>query len=251
MKKAVLFAIFLLVLSACTAEMAAASPSVLSSDLSGEVRYPLQEDSDHPAYIYCYQYPQIEESDPSANLINDFYRYKVSDALDFEIPMMVDYYSGVQPEEDIFVHISYEVMCNNDVFFSVLIKTEGNDFINYTGHTFSKESQRPGSSVALPYLLGLLSTEENDSWLEERQTAKADELVRKMVWNQLENNEKHWKIYPDFSEDLMEFCFYPEEDFYLQEDGTPVFYLEPGVASEISDGLLTFPISLEEILDEM
>ena len=249
MKKKIAF-VFLLIMI-CSVEMVCAASSVLSSDLSGEVRYPLQDESEEPAYIYRYQYPQIEESDPIAALINDFYRYKVSDALDFEVPMMVDYYSGIHPEENIFVQISYEIVCNNDDYFSVLVKTEGNDFITYTGHTFSKESQRPGSSVALPYLLGLLSTEENDTWLEERQTAKADELVRKMVWDQLQANRNKWMINPDFSEDMMEFCFYPEEDFYLQEDGIPVFYLEPGIASDLSDGLLTFPIPLEEIRDEM
>ena len=43
---------------------------------------------------------------------------------------------------------------------------------------------------------------------------------------------------------------FPEEDFYLDETGNPVFYLQPGFA-EGTDELLRFPISIEEILDEM
>ena len=54
----------------------------------------------------------------------------------------------------------------------------------------------------------------------------------------------------DFDEETLEFFFFPEEDFYLDETGNPVFYLQPGMAED-SDRLLRFPITIEEILDEM
>jgi hypothetical protein len=51
-------------------------------------------------------------------------------------------------------------------------------------------------------------------------------------------------------EEALDYAFFPEEDFYLDETGNPVFYLQPGFA-EGTDELLCFPISIEEILDEM
>ena len=43
----------------------------------------------------------------------------------------------------------------------------------------------------------------------------------------------------------------PEEDYYLDENGEPVFYINPGSAAPVEFGLLTFPITLEEIDDEL
>ena len=107
--------------------------------------------------------------------------------------------------------------------------------------------------MALPYLLGLLQSDETDTWLQDRQTAKADALVREMVWDRLgdltaENPEI--RLPETMEEEALDYAFFPEEDFYLDETGNPVFYLQPGFA-EGTDELLCFPISIEEILDEM
>ncbi len=253
MKKQILIRSFLicaLLLVFCFPALA--DPLVLRDDLSGEVVVPLdQEGNGSRTYSYSYRYPQADETDPSAALINQFYSYKVSDAVDFEIPMMADYYASAETAGDVFVRITYEVTCNNDDFFSVLVRTEGNDFLTYNGHTFSRKDIKPGSSVALPYLLEILESDESDTWLQDRQTARADELVRSLVWANLEKNREKLGIYEDYSKDLFEVSFYPEEDFYLDENGDPVFYLEPGAAADISRGLLIFPISLWEIEDEM
>ena len=240
----------LLLLSMLFCVSAQADPLILAEDLSGETAFPLGEDSE-VQYLYSYAYPQVLESDPSAGLINQFYAYLVSDALDFEIPMMVDFYTAQQPQEDIFVRISYEVTCNREDYFSILLKTEGNDYLTYTGHTFSRLDLKPGSSVALPYLLGILATDESDTWLQERQTAKADDLVRSLVWTELQSRRETLGVYEDLDRELFDLVFYPEEDFYLDETGNPVFYLEPGSAADPASGLLRFPINLWDILDEM
>ncbi len=236
---------------ALSASPALADPLVLREDLSGEVSVPLDQDAAGRVYRYTYSYPQADETDPSAGLINEFYSYKVSDALDFEVPMMADYYASAETEGDVFVRISYQVTCNNDDYFSVLIRTEGNDYETYTGHTFSRKDIKPGSSAALPYLLGILESDESDTWLQDRQTEKADELVRSLVWKQLEEKREELGIFDDYTEEVFSVSFYPEEDFYLNEAGDPVFYLEPGTAADPSRGLLTFPVTLWEIEDEM
>ena len=238
----------LLLMMFCTFSMAESLN--LTSDLAGNVEYALDASSARK-YIYTYAYPQVDESDPSASLINQFYAYLVSDALDFEVPMMVDFYSGSAPEQDITVRISYEITCNNTDYFSVLLKNEGNDYLTFTGHTFSRTDLKPGSSVALPYLLGILASDESDTWLQERQTAKADDLVRDLVWESLQNRHEELKVYDDFDREVFDLTFYPEEDFYLDESGNPVFYLEPGTAADSESGLLCFPITIWEIMDEL
>ena len=231
---------------ALTAAEALADPLGRTEDLAAEVRVTL---NDQAEYIYDYAYPQVDPQDPSAELINSFYRYLADDAVGFEIPMNADYYRGQGVQEDVRVEIRYQITCNNDDFFGVLIHTTQGEFESWAGHTFSRKNLKPGSSVALPYLLGLLDSGENDTWLENRQTAKADALVRGMVWDRL-NEQEDLALREDLEEESLDFGFFPEEDFYLDESGNPVFYLQPGFAED-STRLITFPISLEEILDEM
>ena len=225
----------------------AAEPLRLAPDLAGTVEIPLTDAG--AKYIYTYAYPQVETEDASAELINTFYQYMARDAEDFEIPMNADYYRGQNPETDVRVDIGYEVTCNSDAYFSVLLHTAQGELHTAAGHTFSRTGLKAGSSVALPYLLGLLENGETDSWLQDRQTAKADETVRRIVWERLQEMDglEPWE---DLGEESLEYGFFPEEDFYLDETGNPVFYLQPGFAED-SGRLLRFPISVEEILDEM
>lgn len=195
--------------------------------------------------MYSFRYPQVDPSDPSAERINAFYQYRADDAVGFDVPMNADYYRTLDPEEDVTVRIDYQVTCNNEDFFSVLIRTVQGDLETWAGHTFSRKDLKPGLSVALPYLLGILDSAETDTWLQDRQTGKADSLVREMVWERLEE----MGITDGLEEEMLEYGFFPEEDFYLDETGNPVFYLQPGFAE---DGeALTFPLSIEEIRDEM
>ena len=225
---------------------AAAEPLKMAADLAESVTAGLNEKA---SYIYTYAYPQVDPSDPSAELINTFYQYKAGDAKDFEIPMNADYYRKQDPEADITVIISYRVTCNNDDFFSVLIQTEQGSTKTVAGHTFSRKNIRPGSSVALPYLLGILESGETDTWLQDRQTARADALVREMILDRLQEAEGA-ETREDLTEEALEYGFFPEEDFYLDETGNPVFYLQPGFADDSGEPLL-FPVSIDEILDEM
>jgi hypothetical protein len=53
---------------------------------------------------------------------------------------------------------------------------------------------------------------------------------------------------PDLTLDGLRRAFTPESDFYLDDNGNFVFYLQAGaIASEVN-GVLTFPFSLSELL---
>ena len=109
-----------------------------------------------------------------------------------------------------------------------------------------------GSATNLPRFLGLLSDSETDEWLLERQKEKADALIRKMVWHRLTALASNGTILlnPEMTEETLDWSFYPEEDFYLNANGDPVFFLQPGIVSDDSDRI-DFPFTVAEIDDEL
>ncbi len=250
MKRILCILILLLLPAGC----ALGSPLLLGEDLSGEIAVPYDESNPSAGqYVFRYRYPSIAESEPDAVLVNAFYEYLISDTLAFGLPMDSEYYAEIG--ESVLKEITYTVTCNSDAFFSVLIRTEetlpSGTSVVWTGHSFSRENGTPGSAATLPQLLGILATDENDTWLQDRQTDRADRLVRSMLWDQIQLNPDAIPYFDELSEEDLEGLFFPEEDFFLDETGNPVFYLEPGSAAPEDCGLLRFPISLEEIKDEM
>ena len=67
----------------------------------------------------------------------------------------------------------------------------------------------------------------------------------------IQDNEQEIPFYSDYTEEYLAEDLNPEEDYYLDEDGEPVFYINPGIAAPEESGLLTFPLTLEEIDDEL
>jgi hypothetical protein len=247
-----------LVLSVCILILVTASafadPIPLLDDFTQD--YILHYDESNPDaghYEYVYHYPHVDPAAPGAAPIEKYYEDKDSDSQNFSMLINGDYYreSGISVKTE----ITYTITCNNDDYFSVLFKisdsAEGNESVSYVGNVFSREEGKADSTYTLPQLLKILSYTEDDEWLQERQTAKAETLVRKMIWEQIQENRAGIEYYDDFDEAQLEENYNPEEDFYLDEKGDPVFFLQPGMAADESYGLLTFPIPLEDILDEL
>ncbi len=233
---------------------ALADPLVLLEDYADDAVIAYDPDNpDAGRYEYSYRFPHVDDSMDGGAEINSFYEYKVKDTQDFTIPINGDYYrsEGIPAKTE----ITYQVTCNNDDYFSVLFKITDTsaDFVtvSWEGHVFCRREGKADSTYTLPQLLGILAFSEDDTWLQDRQTAKAEKLIREMVWNQISKNTAGIPYDPEFTEEVLESCFHPEEDFYLDETGNPVFFLQPGVAAPEEIGLLTFPLSLEDIKDEL
>ena len=229
-----------------------ADPLQQDADWTGSVFIPYDQNQPGSGYTWSWQLPHMNESDERAHLVNAFYEYFLSDTLNNAVPLMAE--SLAETGIPVQVALSYQRTCNNEQFISFLFSSvetaDGQTSVIYEGHTFSLEEGMPGSTLSLPHLMGFLNSQQStDSWLENRQTEKANQLVRSLVYARIAENKE---LIPndDFSEETLEYCFFPELDFYLDENGDPVFFLQPGTVAPEEAGRLDFPISLSELMDE-
>ena len=244
---------FLLILS-LLAFPAFADPLVLTEDLAEDIVEPYdEEDPSMGTFRYSYRYPQVDEEGEAGAGINQFYSDLVYE-LDFYIQIAQDSFEG----SDSTTAITYEVTCNTDDYFSVLIRKEEDNpdsrRTTWTGNVFLRQGGNDGLTSTLPQYLGILNASETDEWLQNRQTNKTDSLIREMVWDLIGDDEAGIGFPDDLTEEKLSSIFFPEEDFYLDGDGEPVFYLQPAdVFDDVPEGteLITFHIPLEDILDEL
>ena len=243
---------FILMLTLIAAH-ALADPLPLKEDYANAVRIQFDEsDPSAGSFEYSYRYPHADESAEGGMAISTFYQ-NLSEYLEtFTIPM--DQQNAVEGENAV-TTVDYEVTCNNDSFFSVLIRKKrvsaDRSGTIWEAHVFSRKHSNPDNTYTLPKLLDMLSAEESDEWLQDRQTRKANTLIREMVWDMMQENAAGIAYYDDYLEEYLEEDFEPEQDYYLDENGDPVFFINPGCAAPESAGLLIFPIPLEDILDEL
>ena len=253
-KLLILMTLFLAICCAALAEGLLA----LDEPLSGVICWPEGSDESTAAYVYRYSYPQVAGDSEIAELINGTYAYEVSDAAAFRVPMNAE---GLDPEAGVqfYTTIAYEVTCLNERYLSIKITTESflgsAATLTVAGHTFSLDGgAKTGAVTSLPYLLGLLDEDDaTDEWMQDRQTAKADECVQRLVWEIIEQQIMSGEVAYDDELDYETFCysFYPEEAYYLDADGNPVFFIQEGFVAPVSEGVLLFPFTMEELLDEI
>ncbi len=254
LKRISALALALMLMYAC----AAAGALNTVAPLEGVAVYPEGAAEETAVYVYRYSYPQVEATDESAaeaaETINALYQYLVSDAVSFKVPM----YGGMMPEgEKAETVIETQVTCSSELWYSVLVRTTtlmmGDASEVYSAQVFATSTDKPGNVITLPYLLGLLAEDESDTWLQDRQTEKANECVRQFVWAALNERAAAGEITLAEEMDYEWFTalFNPEEEFYLDERGEPVFFVQPGMVCDVSSGLLLFPLTIEEIEDEL
>ena len=244
----------LLVLSLLAAP-ALADPIALLGDYSEEIVEPYDEDDPScGVFTYIYHIPHVDEDAKGGAGINAFYEYYIDNDLDYDIQRNLDVFEG----SDSTTVITYTVTCNSDDYFSVLLRKEEDNpdltRVIWTGNVFIRANGDTGRTSTLPQLLGLLSATENEEVVENYQTRKTNDLVRDMVWDMIEESREESGFSGDFTRETLSRVFFPDEEYYLDENGDPVFYLQPDeVYDEVPEGadLIRFPIPLEDLLDEL
>lgn len=235
--------------------LAAADALPMGGDLSGVLVYPWDATETTATYVYRYAYPQVAGDDEVAQMINNTYAYEVSYAEEFTVPMTGDMLGSGRLQFQTLV--SYDITCNNDEYFCVVLRSERMEGAAFStqlsAHTFARHGARAGRILSLPYLLGVLDADEEDPWLQERQTAKCDACVRDLIWEIIEEQRLLGEVayYDDLTRETFDMWFWPEEDFYLEQDGTLVFFIQEAAIAPQSEGILTFRFAPEEILDEL
>ncbi|MGN0777625.1 MAG: hypothetical protein ACI4MJ_00610 [Aristaeellaceae bacterium] len=248
------FLLMLLTLTLLTAA-ALAEPLPLEEN-AGVYCYPEDADESSARYVYRYAYPYVAAEGDVALTINEFYAYLVDDAFGFAVPMAVEALDPDSPLQAV-TSITSEITCNDGQYLSVKITNEtltGAAVSSVvSGHTFVLTGEKAGTVTSLPYLLGILEAGETDEWLLDRQTAKADELVRSLVWEVIQEQMAAGEAdyYDDLTYEQLSACFYPEEDFYMDDAGNLMFFVQASVLAPAASGIFYFPFSLEELLDEL
>ncbi len=239
------FTALLLVLFLLLPAAALADPLPLGEDLAGVVS--------EEYYEYSYRYPHIDESDPRAPLVNNLFDSEVSIAVNEGIPSTADYYAGISTNA--WVTIDYEITLSNDEFFSVRIRTETETeedgvFETWKGYTFSLLNGNPGQTFTISQILGIQKAGETDEDLENRYAAQIHAAVCRLVWEQIRENPDGIPYYDWLTKEDLEYVLKPDDHFWLDETGNPVFYIDPGVIADIDAGTVTFSVTFEEIDDE-
>ena len=233
----------------------AEAPVSFAEDISGVYTWPEGASVEDASYVYRYRYPQLAGDSAVAMTFNNIYQYEESDALGFECPMTGSDHDPALGQ--MLVTIDYEITHQSDDYLSICINKIVQVGDNVSGiikaHTFTLTGENAGTVTSLPYLLGLMDDVETDEWYIERQTAKADACAREMVWALIEQAmlDPELQVYEDLTFEEFEWGFYPEEDFFLDKEGSFVFFLQDGVIAPQEAGPFFFTISLDELLDEI
>ncbi|MBR4457391.1 MAG: hypothetical protein IKS31_00315 [Clostridia bacterium] len=247
----------LLVLSLLLSSAALADPLVQLPDLTGAAYWPEGTDETTAAYVYRYTYPQVEGDGQTETTINVYYGNEVDYALAFDVPIRGEELRipSLQSSTD----IRYQIMVNDDMFFTVLVVADsvmdGERHVKVSAQNFSRDTEKPGNVMTLAYLLDILEDSEENDWLRSRQTNRASTVARDLVWAQIEERREEGEVFPeDWDREMLDYEFFPEEDFYCDvEEGLLVFFFQPylnGPDME-PDSYYTFPLDIEDILDEM
>ncbi len=233
----------------------AEAPLTFAEDLSGEYLWPDGATAEEASYIYRYAYPQIAGDVNLALNINTVFNYEATDARGFECPMIAS--SHPAEEGQMLVELDYDVTHQSGRSLSVRIDktvSVGEKVSRIVkAFTFALTGEKAGMVTSLPYLLGILKDNETDEWYIERQTAKADDCARDMVWALIEKDMKQEgsAIYDDLTFEEFEWGFYPEEDFFLNDGGDFVFFIQEGIIAPQEAGQFFYTVSMDDMLDEI
>ncbi len=250
-----MFRILLLMLALTLCPLPALAELSFGENLTGVYTWPEGASEEEASYLYRYSYPQISGEGEIALAINTVFQYEATDALGFECPMTASSHDPALGQMT--VDIACQIVHLSDEILSVRIDKTVAVGENVTrivrAFTFALTGDKAGMVTSLPYLLGIVKDNETDEWLINRQTEKADDCAREMVWALIEEDMDNADagIYEDLTFEEFEWGFYPEEDFYMDEEGNFVFFIQEGVIAPTEAGQFFYVIPVEDMLDEI
>ena len=232
MKKALPFLALL-----CMALMLLCSMPHTKAEVSGEGLIPadplegIWKPAEQTQASFPFRLPQWKAAGESANRINEYYR------------LMSESRLGLL-SEDVVSFVDFELTCNDGRYLSVLLRYgvmggQG-EIERIKADTFACDGVYAGERISLSQLLGL--EQEDESGI-------ASQLVYELVWQIAEwNIQNQQGDYLDgLTREEMMAAFVPEYDFYLDEEGNIVFYIQSGEISAEMAGVQLYPFAPAEL----
>ena len=195
-----------------------------------------------------YAYPQFTVENEADEAINRFFRQEAG-------AMLQERAQNAEPPER--QEIGYRLALNTQRYVSVLLYTRTatyrGEYERLDAHTFARDGVYAGQSLTLSQVLGL-EQETGTAGVEGvADESLAESLCYDLVWQIIERGmqDMDGDYLEDVTQEKLRQAFHPEQDFYLDEEGNVVLYIQAGeVAGEIA-GTLLFPFAPAELLSAM
>ena len=190
-------------------------------------------------YYYTYTVPEVKGSGALSEELNHYFDTAIGEMVNLVLPMFTVDMPGDGRNE---ISDLYEITCNNDEFFSFLLRrstlSEGKEVLSLQSAVFAVSGQYTGESLTLRGL----AREIGES------SSQIAGFVIKDIWQKIEERMKagDWAVRKEMSFDLLSAEFFPETHFFADEQGNIVFYLQPGLLG-LGDEMAVFTYTPEEL----
>ena len=246
MKRLLCFLVALLVPAA--GALAQAEPGELS--LRGEKTYPQWSATETASFVFRYRLPQFSADQPEYEVVNQYFASYADTLVQTVIPETIGGLESLpKPEEpEYYVELDYRVTADNGDCLSVLLVSQrflGNTLVeSWQSVVFALKGIYAGQPMTLSQAMGLEQEGLNQSG------DVASELVYGLVWQIVlyEIGAMQKAYFPDLTEEDVRKAFTPQEDFYFNEDGNFVFFIQAGTIAGEVEGVLSYPFSMAELL---
>ena len=225
---------------------------VESAPLKGEQYFPSGADAQTATYRFTYALPQFAPDTAADTSINTYYANLAIDLTDTVMPQTVASLDETPAADSPawYTAMDYRVTLSSADYLSVLITSRqflGNtETESWSSNVFARSGVYAGQPISLSQAMGL--EQEDDA--NPAGNSYAAQLAYGLVWQNIAQQQAMLQkdYFPGLTQADLENVFTPESDFYLDEDGNVVFFIQSGqIASEV-EGILTYPFSRAELL---
>lgn len=226
------------------APLLAACAEGLQKPVEGIVTWPEGASAHQATFLISYQYPQLAPETEADAAINQYYQDMAADLHALA--------KQAYEEEETQMEIVCEVTHHSARYVSIvqtMIELGGNgERESLSADTFARDGVYAGQPLSLSQVLGLEDTDDLSTAQSVAETLAYD-LIWQIIERGMENAESDY-LSGITLEDLKH-AFFPETDFYLDENGNVVFFIQAGeIAGEIA-GILRFPFAPAELLSAL
>jgi hypothetical protein len=230
---------------------ALAQPLTEAAPLGGERLYPEGAASENALYVFRYACPQFTADTDAATAVNAYFASLAADMAAAGVPDAVDGLPVPEGAEGpaYYTQLDYLITANTDDVLSVLLQSRqflGNaETESWTAVVFALSGVYAGQPLSLSQATGLEQDAEDGSG-----DSYAAGLVYGLVWQIIQEQRAMLTrdYFPELTQADLESVFSPESDFYVDENGNFVFFVQSGMIAGEVDGILTYPFSLSELL---